>query len=264
MNVDALTTCVYCPRLCRHVCPVAVGTGREAALPGNILQALLLERTGARPEGYGRAAVDLCLGCGACEAHCKQHRPVPSIVREARGPAAPAEMLGEIVGDAARVCVLTDARDWSVGWGRTLGVEVATLRTNDELGYAAWVSGEDAVLDRLADLLSGRAVITGSAAVAAVASAAGLAVERLSPPQGEVEMRCCIEGPSLPTPDRLACCGRREGFAARLPDLARAVAEENVRLLDGRTAACSDDGCATWLRAHGAIAVGPLDGFLQE
>ena len=26
-------SCAFCPKLCRHVCPVAVGTGREAATP---------------------------------------------------------------------------------------------------------------------------------------------------------------------------------------------------------------------------------------
>ena len=35
------TPCAFCPRLCRHVCPVAVATGMEAAVPSN--RAYLLE-----------------------------------------------------------------------------------------------------------------------------------------------------------------------------------------------------------------------------
>ena len=60
----------------------------------------------------------------------------------------------------------------------------------------------------------------------------------------------CFEG-SVGAPHQLACCGRRDGFADREPAAARAVAEENVRLLNGRAVSCSDPECASWLRKHG-------------
>ena len=61
----------------------------------------------------------------------------------------------------------------------------------------------------------------------------------------------CREG-AVGAPHQLACCGRRDGFDRRQPDAARAVALENVRLLDGRSVACSDGDCAAWLVQHGA------------
>lgn len=64
----------------------------------------------------------------------------------------------------------------------------------------------------------------------------------------------CCEG-SVGAPHQLACCGRREAFADRQPEVARAVARENVRLLGGREVRCSDGACAAWLREHGANVV---------
>lgn len=61
----------------------------------------------------------------------------------------------------------------------------------------------------------------------------------------------CREG-AIGAPHQLACCGMRDGFEGRQPDAAHAVAIENVRLLDGRTVACSDGACAAWLVQHGA------------
>lgn len=71
-----LEVCAYCPRLCRHVCPVAVATGDEAATPTAMSAGLLLARAGALGEVDATELTRLCLSCGACTDHCKHHVPV--------------------------------------------------------------------------------------------------------------------------------------------------------------------------------------------
>src|SRR5687768_1916480 len=76
MNQADFTTCAYCPRLCRHVCPVAVATGMESATPTSMMTVPLLHERGALLQPDALAGTSLCLGCGACTAHCKVHIPV--------------------------------------------------------------------------------------------------------------------------------------------------------------------------------------------
>lgn len=265
MNEVDFTFCAYCPRLCRHTCPVAVGTSLEAATPTSMATTVLLVIRGRLELADGLAAVDLCLGCGACTAHCKEHVPVGARLHawRAEHEAAPiAEPLAPVEGDARLVCVVTD-QDWSSAWARREGLAVARLRTGDALGHAAWRLGAADVPARVASHLAGREAATASGEVAAVLEAAGIPVRRLPAPHGERRYRTCHEG-AAPGPDQLACCGRREGFAARREDLARQIAEENVRLLAGGEVACADEACAGWLRRHGARVAGPVDGLLEE
>lgn len=254
--MSVYTMCSYCPRLCRHVCPVAVATGREAATVTSMMSAALLVERGAMDATFGVAGTSLCLGCGACTAHCALHIPVPELLRPFRDRVLP-EPLALIDGPARTVCVLTRG-DWSATWSRREGVAVAILRTGDALGHAAWKQGSVDILPAVAAHLSGRDVVTASGAAAEVLTAAGIPVRRLATPPSERVFHTCHDGPRS-GPDQLACCGRREGFAEREPDAAREVAEENVRLLAGAKIACVDEECAAWLREHGGDVIGPGD-----
>lgn len=80
MKLDAYTTCAYCPRLCRHVCPVAVATGWEAATPTAMMTVPLLHLRGLLDAREATAATSLCLACGACTAHCKNGVPVAELL----------------------------------------------------------------------------------------------------------------------------------------------------------------------------------------
>lgn len=260
MSPTSFTVCAYCPRLCRHVCPVAVATAREAATPTAMMTVPLLDARGDLGPADALAGTSLCLGCGACTAHCKVHVPVAERLtawRAARLPSPAAAPLEAIEGSAQTVCVLVES-DWSQGWSARIGQPVATVRTADELGHAAWTLGAEDVPAQVAAHFAGRTLVTASAAVQAVARAAGLPVVRVPAPAGNLAFVTCHDGP-LSSPDQLACCGRRGGFVAREPEAARAVAEESVRLLAGREAVCGDEGCASWLREHGARIDGPTD-----
>jgi ferredoxin len=251
-----LETCAYCPRLCRHVCPVAVATGREAATATSMATAALLVQRGAQPAGLAHEAASLCLGCGACTTHCAVHSPVADLLRPFR-VRTPYEALAPIEGDARLVCVIT-GRDWSGAYGRQEAVAVARIRTGDSLGHAAWRLGDDDVVPRLASHFRGREAVTASGAVAAVLSAAGVPVRRLGAPASPRVFVACHDGPRWGV-DQLACCGRREAMPEREPAAARRLAEENVRRFDGARVACADEECAAWLREHGADVIDPTE-----
>jgi ferredoxin len=262
VNEAEFTTCAFCPRLCRHVCPVAVATGLEAATATAMMSAPLLQAQGVFTAADALAGTSLCLGCGACTAHCKVHVPVAARLsgfRAEAGAVSVAEALRPIDGAAVLVCVLTGPDDWSAAWA--VGRPVARLRTGDSLGHTAWKHGASGVLAALTAHLRGREVVTGSGAVAEIAAAAGIVVHALPTPAAPLEFHTCYAGPR-PGAGQLACCGRRDGFPDREPEAARLVAVENVRLLGGNPVACADEECACWLRAHGAAVVGPLEPLL--
>ena len=73
--------CAFCPKLCRHVCPVAKATGREAATPTAKMTVVYLVKRGLLPKELATQAAALCEGCGACTAHCKHQIPVAELLR---------------------------------------------------------------------------------------------------------------------------------------------------------------------------------------
>lgn len=83
MDGIAYATCTFCPKLCRHVCPVAVASGLESATATAMMTAAWQAvETGASADPDALAA---CLGCGACTRHCKHHVPVAERLDAAAG-----------------------------------------------------------------------------------------------------------------------------------------------------------------------------------
>lgn len=185
MSEAQYATCAFCPNLCRHVCPVAVATAFESATPTSMMTAAWRVEAELGPREVALAATTLCLGCGACEAHCKLHVPVPSLLEAFRGGATSSSPFRS---DPPRLLIRTPPPS----------------------------------------------------------------------PENPLPFTTCWDGPAS-SPNQLACCGRRGGFAEREPEAARAVAVENVRLFAGRTIRCADADCAAWLREHGAILAGERD-----
>lgn len=76
----ALTTCSFCPRLCRHVCPTALGESRETLTPTMKMSLVSLWKQGHLPFDQDMAEVlYACTDCGGCTAHCK-HGMTPAEV----------------------------------------------------------------------------------------------------------------------------------------------------------------------------------------
>ncbi len=66
-----LEYCTYCPKMCRHACPVSTTTGRETVIPQAKMSTLNLARKAQLP--WTAAATEplwACTGCGQCTEYC--------------------------------------------------------------------------------------------------------------------------------------------------------------------------------------------------
>ena len=133
-------TCALCPKLCRSVCPVASGTGREAAVPAVIAGVIREWRLGRVDPDLARRASTLCTDCGACQRYCHLDRPFPEVLRRVRSELVPQptmEPIRPVEGDGDWVAVETDGRRWSVALARYTGNKVRRWYTADRWGRAA-------------------------------------------------------------------------------------------------------------------------------
>jgi NAD-dependent dihydropyrimidine dehydrogenase PreA subunit len=244
--------CPFCPRLCRHVCPVAVASARESATPTAIVSVLRLAKAGQLDRDLAEAALYLCNGCGACARHCSVGMDVAAFVRECRSPPAVAP-LPELPSGGSTLRV-------RVGPGTSGG---AVALTPDALGHAAVVAGDRAHVARVASHFAGRRVLTDSHAVLEVLLAAdkllgGRKIGVVLDVGAGTNPRflTCWEG-ATGADGQLSCCGAREGFEERNAPMAHAMAEEVVRRMGGRAHGCGDGNCSRWLREHGGSVEGP-------
>ena len=99
--------CAFCPKLCRHACPVALAEGTEQATPTFKQQVARDAASGRRPLDAQRArALFQCADCGAASEACRHRVDVAASLRQARAEAvrsghAPAEVQGLIERFAA-------------------------------------------------------------------------------------------------------------------------------------------------------------------
>jgi hypothetical protein len=265
MTLEAnLAICSLCPRLCRPVCPVAVGTAREAAVPSLIAATLIDWQRGRISGAIAEQAATLCTDCGACEQLCHLHRPLPALLREARGrllPSPPMEPLREIEGDAELLFIETDDRPAAEALARRLAQPVARLLTRDQLGvqaieHAPFAERATQLRARLAD----RAVIVADGGVARALTAAGVPFTWLHvrvPALGVIGS-CSAPGEAPP----LACCGAGGPLPAHQPDAATDVAAAWWRRTADHDAPLADTRCAAHLRHNGFPARDAVDRLL--
>lgn len=267
--------CTFCPRLCRHVCPVAVGSAREAATPTSMMSGPWMHAAGLLGATDAGALAALCTSCGACTAHCHLHRPVSDLLAEARAdllPPARAADLEEVEGDADWIAVEADDRPWAALAAARLGRPLARLRTTDHLGEAlldhpeAFAAHAAALRERVGQ----RALVVADLGCLRVARAAGLPALHLAellPLLGDEPVFHPCQGPRLDgeaPPEALACCGAAPPLSIWHPEIATEVARAAVRHLDGNAVRCPDARCATALRAAGATVRDPLSDLFRE
>lgn len=267
-------TCALCPRLCRHACPVASGSGREAAVPSVIAEVVRGWRQGRVADELAREAVTLCVDCGACQDACHVDAPLPEVLREARRALVRPPRLGaveRVEGRGTRVAVLTDARDWSEALSARLGEPVARLRTDDALGAAA--IGHPAWAEHarsLRDVLRGRAPVVAHGGVARALEAAGVTFTWLGDCTDLGALRGgCVARPAedaLGGRPALACCGGAPPLVDHHPTDARRVGARFLR--DGGPAGrvgrvrLADVRCADHLRGAGHDVTDVVDVLL--
>ncbi|MCB9779981.1 MAG: hypothetical protein H6742_15560 [Alphaproteobacteria bacterium] len=273
-----LDTCVYCPKLCRHVCPVAVGSAREAAAPSNMALHPWRFLRGDGSVSLAREAAALCVHCDACTDHCDVHRPLGDLLAAVRHqllPPAPAAAPGPIEGAGRRVAVEADDRRWAEALAEHLGEPVARLRTDDHLGAAhlAHPLADGTHAAALRALLQGRVAVVADHRSLSALRAVGITAEHLvdrvalADEPGTSHHPCL--GPRLPgatVPGALACCGARERLQEVHPDTARQVAAHLGRTLsdEGEGPLKSpDSACACALRDAGFAVRDPVDALLH-
>ncbi len=265
-----IQSCGFCPQLCRHLCPVAVATGREAATPPKIMAALMLADRGRIPPDDAAVAATLCTDCGACERHCKYSVPVPALLAQARQRyplPVTAAALAEIEGDGELVALHCDERSWGPSLAEALAAPVAVLSTSDHLGRALLDHPADAAphLARLQAACRGRRVVTTCSRCAAVLEAAKvswLRIETLLPLEWRGPVHACREdglGTGTPLEHAPTCCGAHGPLPVHHPELAADVARDAARLLPDETVATGDSTCRTALRRAGADVRDPID-----
>jgi Fe-S oxidoreductase len=75
-----LDYCTYCPKMCRHACPVSTASGREALIPQVKMDRLNQARKGnARWSFESTEPIWGCTGCRQCTTYCN-HRNEPGLV----------------------------------------------------------------------------------------------------------------------------------------------------------------------------------------
>lgn len=280
-DLGAMETCVFCPNLCRHVCPVAVGTAREAATPTAMVTIAWLGLGASPPADVGPsealAAASLCVSCGACTAACVIERPVAALLADVRG-AGPAPAVGsppaveEPAGKkAALVAVECDGRSWATALSQRLGEPVGRWITRDHLGeVAADHQSFAAHARRLREQVGERRVVVACLGCLRAARKAGLRVEHLAEvinwqPARAVHHPC--DGPRLagaPVPDALACCGACAPLSTAHPDVAAELGRANASRLGSTPVSSPDARCAGWLRALGVQIDDPVTFLLHQ
>lgn len=242
--IEPVDTCAVCPRLCRHACPVAEGTGREAAVPAQLAGVLRAWRDGVVDEGLASQAASLCTDCGACSAACHLHVPLPEALAEARAAlhlvSAPAD-LAPVLGEGGTVALLTDHRDWSEPLSRLLGEPVARWSTRDRLGWQGrGHPGWSSHLSRIRSEVGRRRVVVADQFARAALDAAGCETVSLHEliDRGGWTVSCRTSGQ--------ACCGGGGILGGH-----HASDAEQLALSFPVSGPLVDVGCAAHLRGSG-------------
>jgi len=98
----ALDTCMYCPKLCRFACPVAVAEGRDTVTPWGLMTRVNLVRRGqAAFDRVTAATWEHCTGCTRCQRNCKHNNDVRSSIYAARAESARAGLASPALLDWA-------------------------------------------------------------------------------------------------------------------------------------------------------------------
>ncbi len=269
---NAVDTCALCPKLCRHVCPVAVATSLESATPTSIMGEIMLVNRRFETDNTAHEAVDLCTRCGKCEEFCGVDQPVVSLLDDARTrlQAAPPKWVPpKIVGHSPTVAVVCGDQDWSKPLEGLTSQKMAVLATSDHLGelHRIRTDTRSEVIAAIEKLMQGRTAITSCGSCRKALDDASVPTESITmvsqtlPPLPTWRTCHCMPGPSVNTV--VKCCGARSPLINSNPKISNKIAEEVGRRLDGQAIFVPDTRCAAHLKQSGVHAVGPSDPLFE-
>lgn len=267
MSDHRFDTCSLCPRLCRHACPVASGSAREASVPTQIASVMRDYSLDRAPRALALAAATLCTDCGACQEACHLHVPLPAHLRAARQSLVAESALAPlepVEGDALLTAVEADDRPLAALLAGRLGQPVSRWPTADQLGWrgiegggSAWEAHAGSIRGaagsrRLAIVDGGVAVALRTAGVSFVWAWELLGGDASgSSPSGTVGS--CAAGGERPA----ACCGGAGPLPQHHPEDAARLAR---RFWESASHSCLLDArCRGHIRRAGADASDWLD-----
>ncbi len=264
---DGFALCALCPRLCRPACPVAVGTGREAATPTAIAGVLLDWQRGLVSDEHAAHAAALCTHCGGCQDHCHLHRPLPDLLIEAGRalltPPAP-HALQPVEGSQGPIVVEPDERPLAAALTTLTGLPHRAWKTDDYLGAASvYGPGWSQHCVALGSHAGQAAVIVADGGSARALEAAGVKYRWLADVfDADLPLvSSCVCGGEQQRP--LQCCGATGPLPQEHPEDAALVARGFARrLTDG--AVLADARCRGHLQRAGAPARDLIDLVTQD
>jgi Fe-S oxidoreductase len=92
--VKELEYCTYCPKMCRHSCPVAQALGRETLTPQSKMELLnMLQRTAVPWELDYILPLYACTTCQLCTQYCRHDIDVATVLQSGRVAAEPRRLV---------------------------------------------------------------------------------------------------------------------------------------------------------------------------
>ena len=259
-----LDTCVLCPRLCRPACPVATGTGREAAVPTLIATMAKRWRDRTISKDLAIQALALCVDCGACERHCHIGHPLPALLKEVRRELrtwVPVEPLRPLIGEGTTVAIEVDERPWGDALATWIGEPVRRWATGDHLGWKnlgldGWANHVDDLIQHVSD----RELVVADGAVAEVLDSARVTYTWLHdkcPQLADGQTSCASDSNG----HSLGCCGAAGNLYDSWPEDALLLADRWLRVHEDTPV--QDTRCRNHLRRTGAIVRDSVDRILE-
>ena len=129
--------CVFCPKLCRHACPVALVSGKESGTPTAMMTAYWAQKKGLLTKEQALSSIDMCTQCGACSQACKYNQPVPDLLffaAQKLKTTKPVPSLPSIQGEGELLALAPDFRDWSRMLQKTIEKSVCIAFCQSLLG----------------------------------------------------------------------------------------------------------------------------------
>ena len=260
-----MEACVYCPKLCRHVCPVAVSTNLEKATPTAMITGVWAAKKGLISLEQGLEFANLCAECGACEKHCAIDQPVSKWLKDFREEFETEQIsLPVIEGDAKWVAIIHDERDWSKALRDQWMKPIARCRVKNAFGRDGPLSKKN--LNQHSSGIKkwgqNRHFITTDDQTLQTLLNTGLQASHLKSfiPDCDWDLVECGQTKAGQS-DLVSCCGA--SLQHRLPEIAKEIATAFMANKHG-VLFCANANCASHLRESGHRVVDCIDRLMEK
>lgn len=168
---DATAYCSYCPKLCRHTCPVSTAQGRETTTPWGKMH--IAHRANAKElpphEGYSNTSY-ACTGCMRCTTACDHDNDVAETLLVARQDGGVHAALGKDIHDLRRLHQMRTQK------ASAAGASLDTMTAQKPTGSVLFIGCTSLVKDKrdAQAHARGHAALAGTGSACSATSCCGL------------------------------------------------------------------------------------------